>query len=381
MPATKLTCHEPVVVYEADPEDSMAHACEPRITYLTTGDLLLAHRVGSTRMSDDGTIQLLASSDGGYTWKVYGRPFSKIIDGKNGDQLLAAVGGTPAGRVIAMVCWNDRSDPNKPWRNRATEGRLPLKMLCATSDDAGRNWTSLREIDVSPCKQADPQVICTLSSGEIVATFETFKEYDESGPWHYQAGLVISPDNGTTWLPARIAAEVASDGTMWWDPRVTQLADSRLVQFYHAIHYPTGTDRPIHIAWSEDGGRTWTYPMSTGLEGQHSWPIPLTDGRLLIAVLRRHNPKGIVLFLSEDGGRTFDPASETWVYRHQGFSVGAADGSVSSVEYFDDMDAFTFGQPTGVALPDGDAIVCYFAGTRHRTAIYAVRVHPCGSAL
>jgi hypothetical protein len=371
---TKLTCSEPVVVYRASPGDPMGHACEPRITRLRNGELLLTHRAGSARMSDDGLIQLLVSLDDGRTWKARGRPFSKIVDGRTGDHLLAAIGSTPTGKTIAMVCWNDRSDPTKPWRNRETEGRLPLKMLCASSDDAGVTWTPLNEIDVSPYKQPDPQVICTLSSGEIVATFETFKEYDETGPWNYEAGLVISDDDGASWLPAQIAAQVDVDGTMWWDPRIAELTDGRLVQFYHAIHYPSGKDRPIHVAWSADGGRVWTYPTSTGLEGQHCWPIPLADGRLLAAVQQRHDPQGIVLYLSEDGGQSFDLTSETWVYRHHGFSAGAADGSSSTSEYFDDMDAFTFGQPTGVAFPDGNALVCYFAGGRHRTAIYAVHV-------
>ena len=57
-------------------------------------------------------------------------------------------------------------------------------------------------------------------------TFETFKEYDESGPWRYKGGALRSHDEGRTWGEMVISAASDWEGdphdTMWWDPRIAR---------------------------------------------------------------------------------------------------------------------------------------------------------------
>lgn len=325
-------------------------------------------------MSADGTIQLLRSPDG-EAWNLLGCPFSRVVDGHWGDYQSAPLAVTASGRVVTVLSWVDRSDGGKQLINPETEGRLPLKALTAISDDNGATWSEPCSINVHPYSQTAPQALLHLESGELLATFETFKQYDQAGPWDYRAGLIRSTDEGATWHGATTAARVNSDGVMWWDPRIAQLSDGRLVQFYHAFHHPTATDRPVHAAWSQDGGWTWSEPTSVGLQGQMSWPVALPDGRLLLCIQRRHDPKGLYLYLSEDGGRSFDPASETILYRHEEESGGAADGRVSVSDYFADMDSYTFGHPTGIALDGHCILFCYYAGTRGCTSLFAAVVH------
>jgi hypothetical protein len=369
-----LRCGDPIVVFRPEPGTDMGHVCEPRLARLPSGDVLLSHRVGSGRVSADGTIQMLVSPDG-MVWRLQGCPFSNVVEGQWGDFQIAPLAVTPSGRVVATLSWVDRSGTEDSFINPVTEGRLPLIALSTTSDDGGVSWTNPVPIDVHPYRQAAPQSLLQLTSGDLLATFETFKEYDETSPWDYCAGLIRSTDQGATWHRSVAAACVGDDGVMWWDPRIADFPDGRLVQFYHAFHHPTATDREVYVGWSDDGGNTWSPPTTTGLCGQMASPVTFPDGRLLLCVQRRHAPRGLVLYLSNDGGRSFNTTTETFLYMHEGESGGAADGRVSVSDYFADMDVYTFGHPTGIALDDHRALFCYYAGTRGRTAIHAVTVH------
>jgi hypothetical protein len=362
-----------VLVYRPEPNTPLSHVCEPRLTRLSSGSLLLSHRLGSGRVSTDGIIHLLRSDDGS-TWQSLGYPFPSTVDGRSGDLQSAPLAATFAGTVVAVLGWVERCDGTWPLINPVSEGRLPLQALWAISDTDGTAWNPPRSIDLAPYEQASPQALLRLQSGALLATFETFKHYDDPAPWDYRAGLIRSDDHGHTWHGARTAARVDAQGVMWWDPRIEELSDGRLVQFYHAFHHPSATDRTVHVGWSEDGGITWTLPTSTGIEGQMSWPVALTDGRVLLCVQQRHDPKGLVLFLSEDGGRSFDPTSETTLYTHEGFSGGPADGHSTVSDYFADMDIYTFGHPAGIALDDSRVLFCYYAGMRGRSCLYSVTV-------
>ena len=162
--------------------------------------------------------------------------------------------------------------------------------------------------------------------------------------------------------------------TMWWDPRIARLASGELVQCYYAFRHATRTEGPVHIAWSPDDGATWTAPASTGLPGQATYPLPLPDGRLLVFQQRRAETQAMVAVVSDDGGRTFDRASERIVYEHVAESAPGADGSLSAFDYLMSMDRFTFGHPCGVVTGPNEALVFWYAGGPTRTSIRSARL-------
>jgi len=63
------------VVHEAAADDPYGHYCEPRIALLDDGTILLSHRAGTRRESNDGRPHLLRSRDSGRSWEDLGRPF------------------------------------------------------------------------------------------------------------------------------------------------------------------------------------------------------------------------------------------------------------------------------------------------------------------
>jgi hypothetical protein len=221
----------------------------------------------------------------------------------------------------------------------------------------------------------------TLPDGDVLCTFETFKEYDEPGPWRYLGGLLRSHDNGRTWGDCVISAASDPDGdphdTMWWDPRTARLASGALVQFVYAFRHRTRTEGPVHALWSQDDGRTWTPPTPTPLLGQATYPIALDDRRLVAVRQRRSGEQAVIASVSDDGGLTFDFAAETVLFRHDESSAVGADGSLSAVDYLMSMDRFTFGHPCGVATGPDTVLVVWYAGGLTRTAIHTaqLRIH------
>jgi hypothetical protein len=318
-------------------------------------------------------MRLLRTADEGTTWEDLGRPFDHMVPA-GWDMRGGTLTVLPSGGLLCVVVALDKS-VDRPVYNPDGEGVVPIRNFAARSEDGGRTWTAWW-ID-APIPQLSTMLALTLPDGDVLLAFETFKAYDEPGPWREQSGVLRSHDEGRTWPEHVVAAASDREGdphdTMWFDPRIARLPDGRLVMLFYAFRHGTSTDGPNHISWSEDDGRTWSRPVATSLRGQASYPIPLADG-LLVFQQRRSDPQVMALCCSRDGGRTFDAGLEQLVYRHEVRSAKAPDGSTSSHAYLMSMARFTFGHPCGVALGPDRALLAWYGGSIERTAIHSAVV-------
>jgi hypothetical protein len=367
------------VVWQAPDDDPVGHACEPRIARLADGGIVLAFRTGTRRESNDGRPRLLRSDDDGATWQDLGRPFDAF--GEPGWDLRgAAMAKLPSGELLTVIVGLDKSI-DRPTYHPETEGLVPPANPVAVSRDRGSTWERLDDLRGGPVPQTASQGLLVLPDGDVLCTFETFKQYEEPGTWRYQGGLLRSRDGGRTWGDCVISAASDPDGdphdTMWWDPRIARPASGEPVQFCYAFRHRTRTEGPVHALWSRDDGRSWTPPTPTALHGQASYPIPLADGRLVVVQQRRAGESPVVAPLSGDGGRTFDPASETLLHDHDQTTATGADGSLTAFDYLMSMDRFTFGHPCGVATGPGTVLAVWYAGGMTRTASHRapLRIH------
>ena len=358
------------VVHAAPPGAEQANSCIPNTIRLHDGTILLSTRVGVHRESSDGRIELLRSLDDGQTWEHLGRPFERWVP-SGWDMRGAGFVQLASGGVLCTVITIDKTQ-DRPVYNPNGEGIPPIQNWIARSEDRGSTWDAWPMTNI-PVRQSATQGLVELPSGDLLVTFETFKEYDEPGPWREVSGVLRSRDGGRTWGEMSVAGASDLEGdphdTMWFDPRIATLSDGRLVLFFYAFRHGTTTDGPNHVSWSSDGGRSWTKPAPTNLLGQATYPIALPDGAVAIFQQRRTEPQVMVAAYSADGGRTFDPGSETVVYRHELPSAAAADGSLKAQEYLTSMAKFTFGHPTGVALGRDRIFVAWYAGTIDRSQI------------
>ena len=377
----RLEVQDRFLIYRAPGDDPRGHLCEPRMTRLGNGDILLSFRTGSLRYSPDGSPRLMLSGDGGASWSDLGRPIDHLLPDQPGwDHRAAALTELASGDLLLCSVGLDRSSPDRPpWLvynpdPAAFEGMIPIRNLLFSSRDGGRTWSSAWPMTGLTVPNSSAQVLVTLTNGDVVCPLETFKAFDEPGPWRYRVDVIRSHDRGRTW--GETAAAHVSDpegdprNLMCWDPRLARLPDGRLVQTYYAFLNRTGGEDPVHIGWSIDGGRTWSVPRSTGVRGQAMFPIALPGGGLVGFFQRRHDPQGMAAIYSPDGGATFDPGAATTVYEHHRPSAPGFSSGADPVQYMNDMIHFTFGHPTGVALDAERALAVWYAGDEIRTEIW-----------
>ncbi len=121
------------------------------------------------------------------------------------------------------------------------------------------------------------------------------------------------------------------------------------------------------VAWSPDGGRTWTKPAQLGVRLFEPRLVPLRDGTLL-CLHGSYGAGGLRAMLSPDGGRTWLCPNTKW-----GFPV--------------DPSVYGYGQ--AVELSDGSVWAVYIHTGGHSTkdarteALWSIRlrVRPGGDGL
>lgn len=133
----------------------------------------------------------------------------------------------------------------------------------------------------------------------------------------------------------------------------TESGDSRVVPTYvepHTAILPDGTmatalradcDGFMRIAFSADGGKTWSEPVKTPVRGFPQHLLPLRDGRLLATYGYRYRPgQGVRACISRDGGRTWDIDREM-IIQNNGLNGD-------------------LGYPVSIELDDGEVLTVYY---------------------
>lgn len=337
----------------------------PTVAALSNGTLLATYRVGSAKDSDDGTTELRRSSDGGKTWGEPRQCFETTVDGTRGSLAVCYLTELSAGHVIAAALWMDREAyPGRPLFNPETEGCLPMTVLLADSEDCGETWTPWRSVpmppEIGPPSLTNP--ILKLSDGTLALSIETNKAYDDASKWYQRAVLFRSHDLGQTWEGPVTAAEDPTGRIFNWDQRAGVSPDGRIGTFLWTYDSETKEYLNIHRRISADGGRTWSEPDDLGFPDQAARPAILPDGRTVLAWVDRFQTHSIRARVAADIAAPFEAETEVVLYT-LGQAEGEAAGVQTTSELLAEMSLWTFGLPYAEALPDGDVIVVYYAGT------------------
>ena len=190
------------------------------------------------------------------------------------------------------------------------------------SYDGGETWTD--PIDSVPGNVGAFSNGCTiqLSDGRVIWTIEV-REY-QGGTSQSDMGIFISTDGGRSF--ERVALVRA--GHPMYEPTIAELPDGRLVFVCR---------REGDIFWSDDGGRTWTPPATTGVEMFDPHLLVLPNG-VLACFHGSYKTGALRVILSPDGGRTWHGPGD-----HYGYSV----------------DPSVYGYSHPMLLPDGSVYITY----------------------
>jgi hypothetical protein len=173
--------------------------------------------------------------------------------------------------------------------------------------------------------------------------------------------LLHSSDGGHSWGAPITAGQDTSGRIFNWDQRLGVAPDGTVGAFVwtydSAVHRYLNIQRRI----SADGGRTWSQADDLGFADQAGRPAVLPDGRVVLPWVDRFGTRSIRARLAPAIYEAFDPASEVVLY--------ALDSSADSETNDDtgallaEMALWTFGLPYAEALPNGDVLVVYYAGS------------------
>lgn len=198
------------------------------------------------------------------------------------------------------------------------------------SHDGGKTWD---EPTLSPVSA--PHGPNTLPDGQLIYIGNDLV-------WTGDVGVAISPDNGLTWtVEAIIGADVTDDDGIparLCEPHVVTAPSGKIVGLARYQAAIKGEQRFLWQFDSEDGGKTWSKPRPTNLNGYPPHLLKVSDGRLLASFSVRHQPLGVRFCFSNDEGKTWDVDNQLHVTSELGdlgypATTEVAPGSFVSVYY------------------------------------------------
>jgi len=351
------------IVFPSLPATDRQSCAFPQVVVLPGGRWLVSCRAACTKGGKDGQhVMLAASDDEGQTWRLNASPFNaSALDGKPGQ--FRALGLTALGgqRVLATLYWVDNSDPALPFFNEQTEGLLDSRIMFAESTDRGDTWSAPTLMDASPFNMPTPITgpVLLLPDGERVCQFETNKPYYDTSPWVHSSVLMFSRDGGRTW--PRHSVVTRHPTIFYWDQRPQVLPDGRILDLFWTYDNPAATYLNIHARESHDGGRTWSELWDTGVPGQPAPVVALRDGWIAMVYVDRTGAPAIRCRTSADAGRTWPEESMLTLY--ESVLPGQTVRKDGMADAWSEMGKFSVGLPATAALPNGDFLVVYYAGS------------------
>jgi Neuraminidase (sialidase) len=185
------------------------------------------------------------------------------------------------------------------------------------SFDGGKTWEQeLKRLPIPFVGDATDGPIIELQDGSALICVYG-RTVDAA---HEMVAFCRTTDRGDSW---ELLSTLSTDYEMS-ETAVAQLADGRLVM----IARPEGD-----IAWSGDGGRSWTKPVGFGIRLFEPRLIALGSGALL-CLHGSYGAGGFRAMLSPDGGQTWHCPNEKWGYPVDpsvygyGQAVELSDGSI-----------------------------------------------------
>jgi hypothetical protein len=344
---------------------------------LRSGDVLAGFQVGPSKHATTSTIRLCRSKDRGRTWKELPFRFETTRNGVPGSLATAELVEAEPGRLLLFATWYDRRDPERPLFDPVTEGILRSQLLLAVSTDDGETWSAWQALPtqgLTGCAATGP--VIRWPDRTIAFPFESFKEYDDPGPGHHAAWLLVSRDGCRSFALPLLLAQDPRHRVYWWDERLCATdRPGEFIALFWTHDREAKRDSNVHILRATIDRPAAELPRQTSIPGQVSAPAQLADGRLLAFVVDRARPGTLKLWQSRDDGASWPPDECLTVHTHEERArLSQGQDKIDYKQYWEDMGKWSFGHPAIRPLDDGRVLLAYYAGTPERMSIHWARV-------
>ena len=212
------------------------------------------------------------------------------------------------------------------------------------SDDAGATWPLTVRIDTAPFSGGyGMRGAIELPDGGLLLPLCDVPHYE-------RVFVVRSGDRGESW--AAPVAAASEPGKAFEEPCALLLPSGRIL-----ILLRENRSRRLHQVVSDDGGRSWSHPEPTPIDGYPPHLLLLADGRILCTYGYRRPDYGIRAVMSADGGMSWDVGQTLRIRgglpnRDLGYpcTLTCSDGRFVTIYYGQGADGITSIQSTSFGI-------------------------------
>lgn len=327
----------------------------PSTVLLDNGEILASLVIGEAFEAANLDTHVLRSADGGETWSD---PLPLLPPGsKQGASNCGRLTALPGGELVSMVVRSRREGhPEEGLANPENLGFVPTELLLLRSHDRGRSWSAPEKVEPpleGPSFEACSAIV-PLKDGRWIWPTSTWRGWDGHSPNGMKMIALVSHDQGRSWPEYMDIMDGNAEQVIYWEGKVLELSSGLLLAVSWAYDEQQSRDRSNHYSVSADGGRTWSAPAPTGIQGQTMAIADLNDGHLL-TVCRRIDRPGLWAGIAElDKGRWCN------LEEHCLWGGGNTTLNTRSGQMVQDFNELKFGAPGITALPDGSLYLVFW---------------------
>ncbi len=334
----------------------------PGIVRLSDGRLLMLLSIGQAFDAADMRSFVSFSPDDGRTWSEPVRLNAREADPP--EQECFKPLELHNGRLLATGYVFERPDPLQPIVDPVTSALPRLVPKVTMSTDRGETWSVPRPIELPagpPLELSGPPV--QLAGGRLLAVASPF----HLAPTGHSGWMLASDDGGANWFSLSEFYRAPGSDIHAWECRLAAWGEGRVAVLWWAYDHTRGVNLHNHIAFSSDGGKTFGPAVDTGIPGQSSNLIHLTDETLLTIHAQRERDVGLVVRRVHVGGGRFDVQDELELFADPAMGSTTADMK----QQFGDL---KFGQPSLLQLNETELLAYCWAFEDHQYIIKGFRL-------
>lgn len=333
------------------------HANFPSVVVISGKELLATFGLASASEGIDLHVYVSRSTDTGRTWTMEGPIYEGAQDRPTSE--FSRISRLANGEIVSFGGRADRSNQEEGLIDQQTLSFVPMELVLFRSKDNGHNWMGPEIIDpplVGPAFEVCCPIVQT-KDGRWLAPTSTWKGWNGECPNGMKAIALCSYDCGKSWPEYVDVMDNYTNHIVYWEQKIVELDEDRLLSVAWALNEATGKDLPNQYAISEDGGKHFGLPRSTGLLGQTLTFIRLRDSRIL-SIYRRMDKAGLWANVSHLEGERWINEEEAPLWGVQAVALFKKDpmGNANA----DIIRALKFGAPCAVVLPDGEIFVAFW---------------------